>query len=420
MSRSRVDPTVYYKFVFDPEEVVSEGESQFEGVTDDANVLLTMLTLELDQTLRKRRIKEWIISLLWVDDLPSQGTEKLVTKFYDWLFAIHPGKHVDGRDFIGIEVNVDKERGIVYLTQKAYWMAAVQKFLKYFKGGKPKPRETPLPTDLLLPKLENQAELHKKAKHLPYPELVGTLAYPVLYTKVDAKLALQMLSSHMSDWTEEHFFYALEWTLAYGYTTRDIGLVYSAGTDIHGDNIAHGWSDISFQTPRCIGARGLMMNSALIQMIVRKHLTVDISTTQSELTEMLYCSDELIGTRELLAEIGLMQPSASPLYGDCTPAISISKTCGKEAKKTKTMDLRIRLLQERVDDGEVAPIWKDTTKQLMDMGTKCLPRRQHKYLRDMSNGYTALRMRYGNDLEYPSVLSTDKDAVDELKMLLMK
>ena len=84
------------------------------------------------------------------------------------------------------------------------------------------------------------------------------------------------------------------------------------------------------------------------------------------------------------------------------------------------MDLRIRLLQERVDDGEVAPIWKDTTKQLMDMDTKCLPRRQHKYLRDMSNGYTALRMRYGNDLEYPSVLSTDKDAVDELMMLLMK
>jgi hypothetical protein len=37
------------------------------------------------------------------------------------------------------------------------------------------------------------------------------------------------------------------------------------------------------------------MNSALIQMIVRKHLTTDISTTQAELTEMLYASDEIVG-----------------------------------------------------------------------------------------------------------------------------
>ena len=71
-------------------------------------------------------------------------------------------------------------------------MAAVHKFKKYFKGGKPRPRETPLPTGLLLPKLENQKELHEKAKHLPFPQLVGTLAFPVLYTKLDMKLALQI------------------------------------------------------------------------------------------------------------------------------------------------------------------------------------------------------------------------------------
>ena len=102
----------------------------------------------------------------------------------------------------------------------------------HFKKGEPIPREMALPPGLLLPKLENQKELHEKAKHLPYPQLVGTPAFPVLYTKLDMKLALQMLASHMSDWTEEHFDYALEWCLAYGYTTRDIGLVYSAGTVI--------------------------------------------------------------------------------------------------------------------------------------------------------------------------------------------
>ena len=181
------------------------------------------------------------------------------------------------------------------------------------------------------------------------------------------KLALQMLASHMSDWTEEHFDYALEWCLAYGYTTRDIGLVYSAGTDKHGDNVAHGWCDISFQAPKSVGARGLIMNSALIQMIVRKHLTIDISTTQAELTEMLCASDEIVGARELLAELGLSQVNATPLFGDCQPAISIGKTIGKEAKKTKQMDLRIRMLQERVDEGKVELFWVETQKQLMDM-----------------------------------------------------
>ena len=60
MQRSRVDSTVYYKFIFSDEDV-SEGELQFEGhdINDGtAHSLLTMLTLELDQALRKRRIKE--------------------------------------------------------------------------------------------------------------------------------------------------------------------------------------------------------------------------------------------------------------------------------------------------------------------------------------------------------------------------
>ena len=134
MSRSRVDSTVYYRFIFADEDV-SEGESQIEGHEDGTAGLLTTLTLELDQALRKTRIKEWVITLLWVpDDLPSQGTEKLVDKFYSWLFGKHPGKMVDGRDFIAIEVEVDKERGIVYLTQEAYWLdgssAQVQEVLQ--------------------------------------------------------------------------------------------------------------------------------------------------------------------------------------------------------------------------------------------------------------------------------------------------
>jgi hypothetical protein len=55
------------------------------------------------------------------------------------------------------------------------------------------------------------------------------------------------------------------------------------------------------------------------------------------------------------------------------------------------------MLQERGDEGKVELFWEETRKQLMDMGTKCLAKRQHKYLRDMSNGYAALRQRYGRE-----------------------
>jgi hypothetical protein len=135
---------------------------------------------------------------------------------------------------------------------------------------------------------------------------------------------------------------------------------------------------------------------------------------------MLYASDEIEGARELLAELGLPQVNATPLYGGCQPAISIGKTIGKEAKKTKQMDaLRIRLLQERVDEGKVELFWEETRKQLMDMGTKCLPKRQHKYLRDMSNGYAALRQKYGKDLEYPSVLCTEEEVEVEVSRTMM-
>ena len=78
--------------------------------------------------------------------------------------------------------------------------------------------------------------------------------------------------------------------------------------------------------------------------------------------------------------MSLRQVNATPLFGDCQPAISIGKAIGKEAKKTKQMDLRIRMLQERVDEGKVELFWVETQKQLMDMGTKCLAKHQHKYL----------------------------------------
>ena len=77
------------------------------------------------------------------------------------------------------------------------------------------------------------------------------------------------------------------------------------------------------------------------------------------------------------------------------------------------MDLqRIRQLQERVADGDVELFWKATAQQLMDMGTKCLPIKQHKYLRDVSNGYAAARSMWPDAIDWPSCMCS-KDEFEQ-------
>jgi hypothetical protein len=62
------------------------------------------------------------------------------------------------------------------------------------------------------------------------------------------------------------------------------------------------------------------MNGAVISASAQRHTTVDTSTTEAELTECFKCGQDVMGFRNLMEEVGLMNGEPTLIYQDNTPA----------------------------------------------------------------------------------------------------
>ena len=92
--------------------------------------------------------------------------------------------------------------------------------------------------------------------------------------------------------------------LKYGIATRNCGLVFTKGLDLHGCNVMYAYADSNFQPPRSTGGHTIMMNGAAIVNTSKKHSTVDVSTTAAELTELFNCALDIKQVRNISEEVG--------------------------------------------------------------------------------------------------------------------
>ena len=296
------------------------------------------------------------------------------------------------KDYTSVEVHQDLDRGIVELRQSKYWDELGKQYSQY--GVKP-PFKTyvPLPDGFKMP--ESTPEGHEKAKKLPYRELVGSLMYPAVMTKLEIRYAVSQLARFMTNWTEEHWNCALL-TLKYGITTRYYGIIYSRGLDKHGVNVLYAYADSSFTAPYSHGGHTLLLNGGAIINTSKKHPTIDISSTAAEFAELFFCAMNIKRMRNFLEEIGMCVTEPTLCYQDNQPAIKIAegtKTAG--AASTKAMNIRYSKVQEMIqEDQELQVKWLATADMVADLNSKALGRRAFEYLRDILTGYALVRMRF--------------------------
>ena len=296
------------------------------------------------------------------------------------------------KDYTSVEVHQDLDRGIIELRQSKYWDELGKQYSQY--GVKP-PFKTyvPLPDGFKMP--ESTPEGHEKAKKLPYRELVGSLMYPAVMTKLEIRYAVSQLARFMTNWTEEHWNCALL-TLKYGITTRYYGVIYSRGLDTHGVNVLYAYADSSFTAPYSHGGHTLLLNGGAIINTSKKHPTIDISSTAAEFAELFFCAMDIKRMRNFLEEIGMCVTEPTLCYQDNQPAIKIAegtKTAG--AASTKAMNIRYSKVQEMIqDDQELQVKWLATADMVADLNSKALGRKAFEYLRDILTGYALVRMRF--------------------------
>ena len=147
-----------------------------------------------------------------------------------------------------------------------------------------------------------------------------------------------------------------------------------------------------------------MLNCMPVTVNSGRHTTTDDSTMKAELTEAFLASTDVIALRNLMAEVGLFQEEPTLLYQDNKPAITVAENKGALHKASRALDIRVYALRNRIEDQAVMLKWIGSLSMLADLGTKILPTRTFKFLRDLVTGYA--HARAAGKTVLPSMVTT--------------
>jgi hypothetical protein len=189
------------------------------------------------------RVVDWIIANIWTEDVRYFGTEKMLRQYEQEL-----QKHIKVKllgvtgEFVGTEFHQDLKLGICELKAPKYWETALTKFSKFFPNGE-KERFNPMSVyDEKFMQDEVTDEEFEEAKDLPYRELCGVLSYQASCTKLELRYSVSVCGKLRQKWGVKQFRVMMK-VFEYAYTTRDMGIIYSKGLDLHGDNSLYLFAD---------------------------------------------------------------------------------------------------------------------------------------------------------------------------------
>ena len=130
----------------------------------------------------------------------------------------------EAKKILGMEIQRDKRKGTVCLTQTQYLKKILQRF---GVDGKTKPVSTPLAPHLKLsaslsPRTEEE---RKHMAQILYAIAVGALIYAMVCTRSDISHVVSMVSRYMHD-PRKGRWQTVKWILRYIHSTTDIGLKF--------------------------------------------------------------------------------------------------------------------------------------------------------------------------------------------------
>jgi hypothetical protein len=277
------------------------------------------------------------------------------------------------------------------LKAPKYWEAALAKLDKFFPNGV-KERYNPLSLfdeRFMLDEIVSDEEA-AEAMGLPYREVCGIISYPAGCTKLEMRYSVSVCGKHRSKWGRRQFKVLLK-VFEYGYTTREMGLIYSKGLDKHGDNVLYCYADSGHTLPRSYGSTMPMMSGAALGLSAKRHTLTASSTMHDEAIEYSIATNRMVGFRNMSSEMGFPQDRATKIYQDNEACIQIMKNRGSLSKLSRHIGRRIMTARNMIEDGETFPEHCATDKMLADIGTKAFADKQFGYLRDQMNGYALVK-----------------------------
>jgi hypothetical protein len=342
----------------------------------------------------KDEVTGWLLMTIWTDDVRYIGTDNCIKEYEQEVQKHVKVKFLDvPGEFVGTEFHQNLELGICELKSPKYWESALERLAKYFPNGV-KERWNPLSIyDEKRMMDEVSDEEFDEAKHLEYRELCGIISYPASCTKLEMRYAVSICGRHRSKWGKKQFGIMLK-VFEYGYTTREMGIIYSKGLDPHGDNTLYCFADSGHSLPRSYGCTIAMMNGAALSLSAKRHTLTASSTCHDEIIEFAIAVNRMVGFRNIMCEMGLEQGDATTIYQDNEAAIHLAMNRGALSKQSRHIDRKILAARNKIEDHEVKPKYISTERMVADIGTKALSDEQFIFLRDKLNGYSLVLVNH--------------------------
>jgi hypothetical protein len=152
----------------------------------------------------------------------------------------------------------------------------------------------------------------------------------------------------------------------YGYTTREMGLIYSKGLDKHGDNVIYCYADSGHSLPRSYGSTVPMMNCAALSLSAKRHTLTGSSTMHDEIIEFSIATNKIVGFRNMSNEMGFQQDAATKIYQDNEACIQGMKNRGSLSKYSRHIERRVLSACNKIEDGEAWPEYIHTSEMVAD------------------------------------------------------
>ena len=340
------------------------------------HIVRTLTTMGFDQSpcdpcvFRKGAGASMVRLVLWVDDILGSGRNKELDAFeVDFIkhykFTSHKGKSIS---YLALDILRQQDGGYI-VSSPGTRDDILSTFGKDLQKRKSQVK-LPMPEGGIKPREEGDRRINDRNKRV-YASLVMSLMFLARMTRADLLFSVTLLATKISDPFEEDLDAAFR-VLQYLNDTPNYGIKFKGG-DQSGLRVYADASHATHVDGKGHGSIVITLGSGYVFSKSGKLKTVTLSSTESEGETMTNECTYVVWMRDLLTFWGYPQILPTRMFQDSLSAIWLATHDGKFNRNKHTLVKRA-YFREKVEQGVVAVLHRDTDKMLADMGTKAVGR----------------------------------------------
>ena len=308
--------------------------------------------------------------VLWVDDILGSGRSNKLDEFEVefikfYKFTSHKGKSIS---YLALDI-VSREDGGYTVASPGTREDILATFGKDLQKRKSTVK-IPMPEGSIKTRDKDAKRVSERHKRV-FASLVMSLMFLARMTRAELLFSVTLLASKISDPYEEDLELAFR-VLAYVNDTPNYGIRFKGG-DESGLRVFADASHAIHTDGKGHSSIVITLGSGYVFAKSGKLKSVTLSSTESEGDTMTIGATYIVWLRDLLTFWGYPVRLPTRLYQDNLSAIWLATHDGKFNRNKHTMVKRA-YFREKVEQGVLVAMHRDTDKMPADMGTKAVGR----------------------------------------------